>query len=250
MIEPTGRARRAAAVAVLLAIGACGDRETLLKDAPLTAFVWSHPDLNAPQISLSVDAGPPCPVFPNVRATQDGVKLLQSTQGGLQPMGYDAFGNPVDGCSAPTWLMAPVESASTTFVLSDDSATVTAELENAGDDGGITLVTPRVAVALQGERVEFDWTPATDVLHADQLEFDFDDGMRGPVTLASGAQVSLVGARIGFTFSNRFLLPSSDSGWLTAVVAGTHPVVRCEGVPACSAEFVARPRVPFTFVTP
>lgn len=238
-------------LAVLVAAGACGDRETQLKDATLTAFVWSHPDLDRPQISLSVDAGPPgCPIFPKVRASQDGVELTQLSPGGLQPVAFDAFGATAEVCSSPAWLTVPAASASTTFVLTDDTATVTAQLENLSADAGLTLVAPKVAVALQGERVELDWTPATDVLHAGQLEASFDDERRGPVTLASGGQITLTGSRVGFTFTNRFGLPSSDSGWLTVMAACAHPVTRCEGVPACIAEFVARPRLPFTFVTP
>ena len=238
-------------VAVLAALpggtAGCGNVNVRLADADLSAAVVDG-EQNVLALMVAVTS-PPCPIFPDVRATQDGVPMDQFSPGGkmldeqgVVPGLFIPVGDTI--CGQPAWILqeATSDSAITVFELADDSATITMDVKNINpSDAGYAFVDPSTSTLHPDEVVEMAWHPDTDTLIADGLQIDiwFDDMDAWDQHLRNDDSTAPSIAVAGPTLQFQLPPPAAFNiyGTATLIVIGdvNHEVERCDGVTECAA---------------
>ncbi len=161
-----------AALALLLLVGCNGGTRdvTTLKENETGGLVLTiNPFSRVYALEvLTTDPTAGCASLPDAHEQFENAEIPQTAVGGQDPDSENCGNGCVPWCDAPTWsaprYTRPVSEESSTFTLSDASATWTMTVLN--------LYAPRTVVLAQaatvhlGDTVNMTWSPATDVVKA------------------------------------------------------------------------------------
>ena len=240
------------ALVLSIALSACDGSLASRDLAALKLVAYGFPPSVGHALRVEIDSRAlVCPVLANVKATQNGVVLVQSIEG-AQVCATDESGRRECYCRAPEWNLAVLDAEpSTTFVLDDGAHQVTAEFQQLVGPRSLRVVGPESASARPGDAIELEWIPTTDLLPSGNTEVSFlTPGVA--VSLAFGAALTVSGTRLSFTVEDlTHQLPSTPTTGVLRATSGEPRVgfARCEGIARCEAEFLDKspaPEIAFT----
>jgi len=202
---------------------------SLAEFAPVGARVSVElTDISRSQLVLEAQEGV-CPTMAeDIEARVNDKVMDVFIKGGQQPSGKDWI------CGMPTFrrnvAAADMGSATTKFVVDDDSATVTIVATGLFLDRTVTPSIKDVPIVAAVD-TSFEWSVPTDTIDPELLsaEFVYDDSA---LVLTSEISARVDGSLVYIR------LPTdapAGVGKLQLDVTAEVPVEKCEGVPACSA---------------
>ncbi len=206
------------------------DESVSLKEfAPVGAQVSVElTDISRSQLVLEAKDGV-CPTMADdIEARVNDKAMDVFIQGGKQPSGKDWI------CGLPTFrrnvAAADMGSASTKFVVDDDSATFTIVATGLLLERTVTPSIKDVPIVAAVD-TPFEWSVPTDTINPELVSADFvyDDSA---LELTSEISTRVEGS---FVFIRMPTDAPAGTGKLQLDVTADVPVEKCEGVPACSA---------------
>lgn len=149
--------------------GTPGDLADILREGSSELVLSASGD----ELTLQYSADLTCVRLVPTMATVNGEVLQARSLGSGTP--WDGARVPRDQCVRPSWIVPPrpADEAVSEFVLSDPSAEIRARLQAVGTRPTATLVVPDRGVR-PGQRIELEWTPATDLLRPQDFVFSFE----------------------------------------------------------------------------